>query len=149
MGWTKREASANLVILGDAEGHTRRVAGLLASVVPDPRYPDNRRYELVQQDGSSKVVAGSASINSQLGIGDVGKFVKLSFTGWERGRNGHYKVITVEVYEGEPSAPMQNWPRFAELRQPHAKPRPEQNLAFRGPDPEPEAPDDDDDELPF
>lgn len=116
MGWTKREVDTNLVILGDGEGNVKSAAGLLASVTKDPRYPDNRRYELVQKDGTSKSVAGSASINSQLGVGDVGKFVKLSFTGWGSSGNGKFKKIEVEVHDGEgATADMLAWPRYAEL----------------------------------
>lgn len=145
MGWSKREVSANLVILGDAEGQVTKVGGLLAGVVPDPRYPDNRRYELVQKDATSKVVAGSASINSQLGPADVGKFVKLTFEGWGKSANGRFKEITVEVYEGEATGEMKSWPRFAELQDGHRS----KKAASAVPDPEPPDEDETDDDLPF
>lgn len=115
MTWQKREVSANLVVLGDAEGNAKGAAGLLASVTKDPRYPDNRRYEIVQQNGESKSVAGSASINSQLGVDDVGKFVKLTFQGWGSSGNGKYKIIDVEVWDGDVKPEMKAWPRYAEF----------------------------------
>lgn len=143
MGWNKREVDTNLVILGDAEGHVKSASGLIASIRPDQRYPDNRRYELVQKDGTSKSVAGSASINTQLGVGDVGKFVKLTFNGWGTGGNGKFKKVDVEVYEGEPTDEMKKWPRWAEL---HA------NGGVKAQAPlnqKPEALDEEDDDLPF
>lgn len=149
MGWSKREVSANLVILGDAEGQVRKVGGLLAAVTPDPRYPDNRRYELVQKDATSKIVAGSASVNSQLGPGDVGKFVKLSFEGWGKSANGRFKTITVEVYEGEASGEMKSWPRFGELQDGHTPTRTAPVAAQEPPIPEQATGDDDLDSLPF
>lgn len=143
MGWSKREVSANLVILGDAEGNAKSVGGLLAGISPDPRYPDNRRYELVQKDGTSKSLAGSASINSQLGVGDVGKFVKLAFTGWGHSANGRFKEISVEVFEGEATDDMKKWPRWSEFQN-GAKAKAPANV------PPPEQPaEDDDDDLPF
>lgn len=116
MTWTKRELASDLVILGDAEGQVAKAGGLLASVVPDPRYPDNRRYELVQQNGESRWVAGSAAINCQIGPADVGKFVKLVFNGWATGGRSRYKDIEVHVWEGELTPQMKNWPRYAELQ---------------------------------
>lgn len=144
MGWQKREVSANLVVIGDAEGNARKAGGLLVAVTKDPRYPDNRRYELVQKDGTSKSVAGSASINSQLGVDDVGKFVKLEFEGWGSSGNGKFKKITVEVHDGEsPSPEMKAWPRYSEFHG-AGKATPAAG------DPEPvEPPEDEDDDLPF
>ena len=144
MGWAKREVDTNLVILGDAEGNARKVGGLLAGIMPDRRYPDNRRYELVQQDGTVKSLAGSASINSQLGPADVGRFVKLLFAGWEKGGNGRWKKIEVHVYEGEPTPEMHKWPRFSELQ---TIPKGKKNGAPADADEIP--PPDDDDDLPF
>lgn len=113
-GWQKRDSS-NLIVIGDGEGQARKVGGLLASIAPDPRYPDNRRYELVQQDGTSKIVAGTTVVNNQIGIHDIGKFIKLSFEGWGSGGNGKFKNIDVQVFEGAPTDDMKKWPRFAEL----------------------------------
>ena len=143
MGWSKREVSANLVILGDAEGNVKSVGGLLAGISPDPRYPDNRRYELVQKDGSSKSLAGSASINSQLGVGDVGKFVKLAFTGWGHSANGRFKEISVEVFEGEATDDMKKWPRWSEFQN-GAKAKVKASA-----EPLPPEPSGEDDDLPF
>lgn len=126
MGWSKREVDTNLVILGDAEGNVRKVGGLLASVKADHRYPDNKRYELVQQDGTSKSLAGSAAINSQLGPEDVGKFIKLTFDGWGAGGNGKFKKITVEVFEGDVTPDMAKWPRYGEFHGTSGDPGPVQ-----------------------
>lgn len=116
MGWTEREAGA-VVVLGDGEGQVRRVAGLLASVKQDPRYPDNRRFELVQKDGTSKYLAGFTALNSQLGQADVGHFVKIEFVGWEGQGGNRWKKPKVEVYEGEPTAEMRSYPRWRELNE--------------------------------
>lgn len=140
MSWSKREVDSNIVILGDGEGNVARVGGLLVSIRPDPRYSDNKRYELVQQDGTSKSVAGSAAINSQLGPADVGKFVKLAFAGWGSSGNGKFKKIEVQVWDGPPSPEMLKWPRYSEL-----------NGTKSNSDPGPAQPvgDDSDDDLPF
>lgn len=115
MGWTKREVEQNLVILGDGEGNVAKVSGLLASVKPDPRYPDNKRFELIDRDGTAKSVAGSAAINSQLGAQDIGRFVRLVFTGWGKSPNGRFKVIDVFVYDGDITDDMRKWPQWTEL----------------------------------
>jgi hypothetical protein len=143
MGWQKREVNANLVIIGDGEGNVKSAAGLLAGVTKDPRYPDNRRYELVQKDGTSKSLAGSASINSQLGIDDVGKFVKLTFDGWGASGNGKFKKVDVQVYEGEVTPEMKAWPRYAELHG-NGAPKAQESLDER-----PASLDEEDDDLPF
>lgn len=140
MTWTKREVDTNLVILGDAEGNVRKVGGLLASIRPDLRYPDNRRYELVQQNATVKSVAGSTSINSQLGPADVGKFVKLEFVGWGSGANGKFKKIDIQVFEGDVSEQMKTWPHYAELHSSTKAPGDSGPLA---------QPDEEDDALPF
>lgn len=144
MGWSKREVSANLVILGDAEGNAKSVGGLLASITPDPRYPDNRRYELVQKDGTSRSLAGSASINSQIGVGDVGKFVKLAFTGWGHSSNGRFKEISVEVWDGAVTDEMKKWPRWAEFQ----NGAPKASAKSEPPSTE-QPPEEEDDDLPF
>lgn len=109
MTWNKRQVAQNLVILGDDEGHVRRAHGLLADVTPDPQYPNNRRYLLIGQAGAEKIVAGSTSLNLQVGPGDVGKFVKFSFVGWERGKRGRFKAMEVEVYDGPATKAMLDW----------------------------------------
>jgi len=115
MTWKKREPTANLVVLGDDEGHVKKVAGLLASTRQDDRYPSRLQYELVQQSGESIWLAGSASIDNQMGPGDVGKFVKLQFLGWGSAARGKFKQIEVIVWDGPPTAKMSAWPRWVEL----------------------------------
>jgi hypothetical protein len=149
MGWNKRESvNDNLVILGDdPTKNKRKASGLLASVKPDRAYPDNFNYELVQKDGTSITLAGSASINRMLHADDVGKFVKAEFTGWGSSPNGKFKQVEVEVYEGEATADMKKWPRWAELQNGNGKPAPTKASSdfedFRG------SLEDEDDDLPF
>ena len=123
-GWEKREAVTDLTILGNAEeSHVKKVGGLLASIKPDRRYPadpergkkGNWHYELVQKNGESITVPGSASINSQLGPDDVGRFVRMEFLGWGNSPNGKFKQIDVMVWTAEPNEDMKAWPRFAEF----------------------------------
>lgn len=115
MTWTKREAVTNLVVLGDEEGNRKKVGGLLIGCPKDRMYPEKTNYELVQQDGEVQVLSGSASLRNQLGEADIGKFVKMEFTGWGRSANGKYKAIEVFVYDGEPTEAMKKWPRYAEF----------------------------------
>jgi len=115
MGWNKREPVSNLVVLGDDEGQTEKVAGLLMSTKQDNMYPARMNYELVQKSGESIWLAGSASIGRQLGPTDVGKFVKCRFTGWGKSKNGKFKEIEVIVWDGEVTADMKAWPRWAEV----------------------------------
>lgn len=116
MSWNKREAVTNLVILGDGEGHKKKVGGLLIGMPRDSGYPDKVNYELVQQDGEVLVLSGSASIARQINERDIGKFIKCEFTGWGKSANGKFKAIDVNVWEGEPNETMKKWPRFAEFQ---------------------------------
>jgi hypothetical protein len=115
MTWSKRDPVSNLIILGDDEGQVRKVAGLLASVRQDQQYPARQNYELVQKDGESHWLAGSASLSRQLFPGDVGKFVKCVFTGWGKSANGKFKQIEVQVFDGEPTDEMKKWPRYTQV----------------------------------
>lgn len=116
MTWAKREAVTNLVVLGDGEDHKRRVGGLLIGVPHDRMYPEKVNYELVQKDGEVIILSGSASLGRQINEHDVGKFVKCEFTGWGKSANGKFKVIDVNVWEGEPTEDMKKWPRYAEFQ---------------------------------
>jgi len=113
--WKTREPTTDLVILGDDTGHVKKVAGLLADTRQDQRYPSRLQYELVQKSGDSLWLAGSASIDNQMGPGDVGKFVKLAFLGWGSSKNGKFKQIEVRVWDGPPTDEMMKWPRWKDL----------------------------------
>lgn len=115
MGWNKREPVSNLVILGDDEGNVKKVGGLLAAVTQDSMYPNRHNYELVQKNGDSINLAGSASLSRQIAPGDVGKFLKAEFIGWGKSANGKFKQIVVYLWDGEPNEEMRKWPRFAEF----------------------------------
>lgn len=117
MGWTKREVASNLVILGDEEGNVQKAGGLLAAITPDSAYDGNYHYELVQKDGKSINVAGSASINRTVRDKDIGKFIKFEFHGWGKSARGKFKQIEVNIWEDEPTEDMKKWPRYAELQQ--------------------------------
>lgn len=157
-GWTKREAVTNLVILGDEQGHKKKVAGLLIACPVDRTYPDKQNFILVQQDGEELVLSGSASLARQLNEQDIGKFVKCEFAGWGRSGNGKFKIIDVNVWEGEPNDVMKAWPRFAEFA--NGKPKPpvagvaavdtkNAKTANDGFEDFPGPPEDEDDDLPF
>ncbi len=143
MAWSKREPVSNLVVLGDDEGQVKKVGGLLASVKQDAQYPSRSNYELIQKDGESIMLAGSASIGRQLFPGDIGRFVKLTFMGWGSSKNGKFKEIEVNVFDGEPTDDMKKWPRYAELSR---KPKGESADGDPGPT---DTGDDFDDDLPF
>lgn len=118
MSWAKREAVSNLVILGDEDGHKKKVGGLLIGMPHDQMYPDKVNYEIVQKDGEAITLSGSASLSRQINSGDIGKFLKCEFTGWGKSGNGKFKIIDVNVWEGEPTADMKAWPRYAEFSAP-------------------------------
>jgi len=142
MAWAKREAVTNLVVLGDDEGHKKKVGGLLIGVPRDRMYPDKLNYELVQQDGEVIVLSGSASIARQLNDDDIGKFVKCEFTGWGRSANGKFKVIDVNVWEGEPTPVMAAWPRYGEFKT-FTQAQKKQQAKHEGPPPKAVKPEDD------
>lgn len=114
MTWTKREAVTNLVVLGDGEGQKKKVGGLLIGTPADRGYPDKVNYELVQRDGEVHLLSGSASLARQIGVGDIGKFIKCEFAGWGKSANGKFKAIDVFVFDGEPTEDMKKWPLYAE-----------------------------------
>lgn len=151
MAWAKREPVTNLVVLGDEEGNVKKTGGLLIGCPKDRMYPDKTNYELVKQDGEVVTLSGSASLRNQIGEGDIGKFVKMEFTGWGKSANGKYKAIDVFVYDGEPTDAMKQWPRYAEFANGAKKPAPVKAAAKPSDDFEefPGALNDDDDSLPF
>jgi hypothetical protein len=126
MGWSKREAVSNLVVLGDDEGTVKKVGGLLAAVNQDTVYAGRMNYELVQKNGESIMLAGSASLGRQIGPTDVGKFLKAEFIGWGKSANGKFKEIAVYIWDGEPNDDMKKWPRFAEFQKNGARAKAEQ-----------------------
>lgn len=153
MTWNKREAVTNLVILGDSPDNKKKVGGLLIGTPFDRMYPDKMNYVIVQQDGEEIVLSGSASLGRQLAESDIGKFVKCEFTGWGKSNNGKFKVIDVNVWEGEPNDAMKAWPRYGEFSAPTqatkraaAKPGRETPPHDDFGDP---GPSDDNDDLPF
>lgn len=115
MTWTKREAVTNLVVLGDGEGQKKKVGGLLIGTPADRGYPDKVNYELVQQSGEVLLLSGSASLARQIGVGDIGKFIKCEFAGWGKSANGKFKAVDVNVWDGEPNEQMKAWPMYAEI----------------------------------
>ena len=146
MPWNKREPVSNLTTLGDSEGQITKVAGLLAAVKPDPnpKYK-NEMYEIVQKNGESLFLAGSASLGRQINDADVGHFIRATFKGWGNSANGKFKDIEVQIFEGDVTDEMKAWPRWKELNGkvgPHAAPK-------GGEGDFPEALDDEDDDLPF
>lgn len=118
MTWSKREAVTNLVILGDGPDNKKKVGGLLIATPFDRMYPDKMNYTIVQKDGEEIVLSGSASLGRQLSESDIGKFVKCEFNGWGKSANGKYKVIDVNVWEGDVTEDMKKWPRYGEFKAP-------------------------------
>lgn len=115
MTWTKREAVTDLFILGDEDGQHRKVAGLIVAMPQDQGYKDKTNYRVATKNDGVVTVSGSATLARQLSEADIGRFVKMEFTGWGKSANGKYKVIDVNVYEGEPTPEMQKWPGYAEF----------------------------------
>lgn len=149
-GWNKREPVSNLVILGDADENATKASGLLARVVPDTVYKERNNYELVQKNGESVMLAGSASLSRQIGQTDVGHFIKATFKGWGKSANGKFKDIEVLIYEGEPTPDMKAWPRWKELNSKSPKPGKSAPVEEDETPPEEHIPDlDEDDDLPF
>ncbi len=152
MSWSKREAVSNMVFLGDDEGQKKKVGGLLIATPHDRMYPNKVNYELVQKDGEVVTLSGSASLSRQINEHDVGKFIKAEFTGWDKSANGKFRVIDVNVWEGEPTDDMKKWPRYAEFATPTqaqkrngaSKPAPVEDDDFGGSGPIEET-----DDLPF
>ena len=110
----------------------------------------------MQRNGDSVWLAGSASIGRQVFPADVGKFVKAAFKGWGTSANGKFKDIEVLIFDGEPTAEMKKWPRWAEVNAaPKAKKdaKPEAEAAPPPTDDDfsdfPEAVDDEPSDLPF
>lgn len=150
MSWGKREPTSNLVILGDDEGCVKRVGGLLVRMIQDQQYPQRQNYEIVQKNGESIMVAGSASLSRQIFPADVGKFLKAEFTGWGKSPNGKFKQIEVNVWEGDLNDDMKKWPRIGEFT--NGKPPVAAKAAAKRDDDFsdfPEALDDADSDLPF
>ncbi len=115
MAWAKREPVTNLVVLGDGEDNRRKIGGLLAGTPRDRMYPEKVNYLIVQKDGEEMVLSGSASLGRQIADSDIGKFITCEFTGWGKSANGRFKMIDVNVWEGELTDAMKKWPRFAEF----------------------------------
>lgn len=149
MSWEKREPVTNLVVLGDEEGNKKKAGGLLVGCPKDRMYPDKTNYELLQQDGEVQVLSGSASLRNQIGEADIGKFVKMEFTGWGKSPNGKYKAIEVFVFTGEPNDVMKAWPRFADFHGKNGKPPVAAKTAVETDETFPGALEEDDDDLPF
>lgn len=113
MAWTKREAVSNLAILGDdPENNVTKIAGLLLGIEQDRMYPEKQNYRIGQKDGDVLLLSGSASLGRQISERDVGKFLKCEFTGWGRSANGRFKMIEVNIWDGEPTDAMKAWPGY-------------------------------------
>jgi hypothetical protein len=148
MGWTKREPVGNLVVLGDDEGQVEKVGGLLAALTQDTMYPGRNNYELVQRNGESVTLAGCASLSRQIGLTDIGHFIKCQFKGWGKSANGKFKDIEVLIWNDEPTAEMRAWPRYAEV-QPELEPKKKKAKKDEAMDDFPAALNDSSDDLPF
>lgn len=122
MSWNKREVVTNMAVLGDGEGCRKKIGGLLIGTPRDQTYPDKVNYEIVQQDGEVLLLSGSASLSRQLNEHDIGHFVKCEFDGWGKSANGKFKMIAVNVWNGELTDVMKKWPRLAEFQNGNGKP---------------------------
>ncbi len=115
-GWKKREVqSGTFVSLGDGEKDVKKVSGLLIAIPHNSMYPDKLDYVIVPKNGEELILSGSASLSRQINEKDIGKFIKCEFMEWAKSANGRYKVIEVNVFEGEPTDVMKQWPRYAEF----------------------------------
>ena len=116
MSWEKRETTDGVGI-GDGDGQQEKAGGLLAGIkTVEGNDGPFLVYEMVQKDGTSLGVFGSASIDSRLNTKDVGSFVKFVFEGWGKSKAGRkFKQIDVQVWGSDFSDDMKEWPRFAEI----------------------------------
>lgn len=116
MAWTELQNSDAIGIGGD-EGQRKTAGGLLVKIEYDQGKKKNSAvYELIQSDASSLRVWGSAAIDRKLSVATVGKFIRLKFVGIEQTSDGtDFKQIRVEVYDGELTDKMKEWPRVEEF----------------------------------
>ncbi len=95
-GFDKLEP-ANLVILGDRKGQSKKFGGLLIDIIPDDQYPDKVRYVCVGVDGTDYEVAGNAALSKRIKKGHIGCLIKFVFEGREKGQRNEFKKIEVFV----------------------------------------------------
>ena len=148
MAWTKRKVEGTVVMLGKGKDKTQTVQGLLAAI---KKTKLALLYELVQDNGESFLVYGCTDIYNQVGADDIGKFVKMTYTGEIETKSGNpMKLIDCNVWSGPLLPEMESWPRLAEFVgddvpryiMPMQGEEPKQLPAGGDPDPE-------DDDLPF
>ncbi len=143
-GWKKREITDGIGI-GEKDGQRRAAGGLLVEIRTDVGENNSTIYELVQKDGASLQVWGSATIDGKLRSSDIGRFVKMKYLGMAKGKSGRtYKDIDVAVWDAPLTDVMKEWPRVGEFSGEGAAKPADDFEDF------PEALDDDeDDSLPF
>ena len=142
-GWNKREIADGIGI-GEKEGQRRAAGGLLAEIRTDVGDNNSNIYELVQKDGASLYVWGSATIDGKLRASDIGKFVKMKYLGMAKGKSGRtYKDIDVAGWDAPLTDAMKEWPRVGEFSGEGAAKPADDFEDF------PEGSDEEDDDLPF
>jgi len=116
MTWTELAAS-DAVGIGEKENQRTKAGGLLVRVEYDQGPKKNSAiYELVQSDGTSLRVWGSAAIDRKLSVINIGKFIRLEFKKMSKNKDGtDFKAIKVEVFEGDLTDKMKEWPRVEEF----------------------------------
>lgn len=114
-GWTLVEAG-DAISLGGKENQRKTAGGLLVKIEYDQGPKKNSAvYELVQADGESVRVWGSAAIDYKLSPAKIGKFVRLEFTGIEQTKDGtDFKAIEVKIWTKPLTDKMKEWPRVEE-----------------------------------
>lgn len=106
-GWQTREVNRNRIVkLGEDEkkGEVMSFEGLLVAIKEHERFSDQVAYVFKGEDGELYEIAGTTVINDQLRFTDVGKILRLEFTGWVRGKSGRpYKSVVVHLWSGQPT----------------------------------------------
>ena len=146
MSWNSRETAGEVTTLGNAEGHVASATGWLKAIRPG-KY-ENMLYVVEAEDGSLGTYAGNKILDDMVNEGDVDKFIRIKFKGWEKSTTtgNDYKTWDVKVWDGEPTERMTKWGNGVPGKTAPNAPSSEEPPIGDAPDEFEEA---DDDDLPF
>ena len=94
-------------VLADGPGQLQEVEGVLIARTESTMYKGNYLYVIQTPDGEELTIGGTAALNARLCDGDVGKLVRLEFTGWGESKSGKFKQISVSVWKDAPASGQQ------------------------------------------
>ena len=115
MPYKKREVIG--VGIGTKEGQVTEIEGLLVGIQEDVGENHSILYELVLENGETKNVWGSTTIDQRIRRSDIGNLCTITFVGMAKSKSGRtFKEIDVEFWEGEPDERLQNWPQYQQRK---------------------------------